>query len=536
MKHTIDVDFEVLKDRNKKVLFLTVTDKNFFIGTLASVNSILQYHPEADIAIIDYNSGSPEGLNEHQKLLFSQKSNIKIYDRDYFNKENRVVGGWQYKTYAMADLMNEDNHDILIGIDSDCCIVSNLNDVIGKCLSDGKMRGGQDGTGPYYDKSYEPYGFEINVQNRKYMSTSLYFVPKNDINKLILDDSAIFTNSAVYGPQQDKKYAGHGDQGVLNATIYKHTKSENVELLTNEIWSMHWTYDQTIVVYENDRLINRTFKNEPMRSFHSPSMGKIWTKGYSEKDPINQQWIYAHFVNYALLGELCLATNDNIKNIINSSHYHLLEDLINNKDKIMVINKNFAQTWDKLSYDFINIIFENKSFHRMMVLLKNGSMGKYIDLVKSIPDNSRVLEIGSYRGGSILTLALATFHKNLDYNSLESFMGSENNTVDGWELPKVKDYLLQVKDAFPFLNIKSYKIQSVQGSKLFPDNYFDFIFVDGSHEAEPVFNDIINWMPKLKTNGIMAGDDISWQSVRDGLNKSNFKYSEGNDLWWLIKT
>jgi hypothetical protein len=34
----------------------------------------------------------------------------------------------------------------------------------------------------------------------------------------------------------------------------------------------------------------------------------------------------------------------------------------------------------------------------------------------------------------------------------------------------------------------------------------------------------------------MAGDDIVWQSVRDGLNKTNFKYYEGNDLWWFIKT
>ena len=66
--------------------------------------------------------------------------------------------------------------------------------------------------------------------------------------------------------------------------------------------------------------------------------------------------------------------------------------------------------------------------------------------------------------------------------------------------------------------------------------YFDFIFVDGNHEAEPVFNDIMNWIPKLKINGIMAGDDISWQSVRDGLNKTNFKYSESNHLWWFIKT
>lgn len=41
----------------------------------------------------------------------------------------------------------------------------------------------------------------------------------------------------------------------------------------------------------------------------------------------------------------------------------------------------------------------------------------------------------------------------------------------------------------------------------------DFIMVDGAHEYDPVKDDIINWWPKLKPNGVMFGDDYNLKSV-----------------------
>lgn len=519
-----------------KILFLTVSDKNFFIGTLATVNSILKHHPEADIGIVDYNSFLPEGLSEDQKIFLQSCSNIKIYNRENFMRENRVAGGWQFKTYAVSDILNSDQYDIIIGIDSDCCIVSNLQDVINTCLIDGKMRGGQDGAGPFYDDSYAPYGFDTNVQNRKYMSTSLYFVPNNILNKNILQDATIFTNKAVYGPQSEKIYPGHGDQGVLNAAIYKNTKGENVELLENEIWSMHWTYDSTIAVYENDQLTNKTYFNKPFRSFHSPSMGKIWTKGYSERNQINQEWIYASFLNYLFLGEICLAHNDAPFKIISADHGHLYNDLIKLKDKIRILNQDFYHKWDNISLYFLDAICKVNNIHRMMTLAPEASMWKYIQLVKTRKDFSNVLEIGSYQGGSIITLALATIHKNFNFYSIESFMGSGNGTVDGWPLPDHNEYLKVIKNLFPSIAINNIKAQSICSSRFFPLEYFDFIFVDGSHEEEEVYKDIINWLPKLTRDGVIAGDDISWESVRRGILKTGILFEEGNDLWWHFKS
>jgi predicted O-methyltransferase YrrM len=42
-----------------------------------------------------------------------------------------------------------------------------------------------------------------------------------------------------------------------------------------------------------------------------------------------------------------------------------------------------------------------------------------------------------------------------------------------------------------------------------PDNELDFIFIDGCHTYECVYKDLINYYPKVKPGGIIAGDDFS---------------------------
>ncbi|MDB5659042.1 MAG: MenG-like methyltransferase [Cypionkella sp.] len=56
-----------------------------------------------------------------------------------------------------------------------------------------------------------------------------------------------------------------------------------------------------------------------------------------------------------------------------------------------------------------------------------------------------------------------------------------------------------------------------QAIDLFPDGYFDFIYVDGyAHTGEEGGRTLLNWYAKLKPGGIMAGDDYdvkSWPLV-----------------------
>lgn len=42
---------------------------------------------------------------------------------------------------------------------------------------------------------------------------------------------------------------------------------------------------------------------------------------------------------------------------------------------------------------------------------------------------------------------------------------------------------------------------------LFPDEFFDFVYIDGNHDYEPVRTDIAAWWPKVKVGGIIGGHD-----------------------------
>lgn len=60
-------------------------------------------------------------------------------------------------------------------------------------------------------------------------------------------------------------------------------------------------------------------------------------------------------------------------------------------------------------------------------------------------------------------------------------------------------------NAFVFVQ-RGYSYNEV---KDFPNNTFDFIYIDASHLYEDVKRDLNDWLPKLKDGGIMAGHDYA---------------------------
>jgi len=62
----------------------------------------------------------------------------------------------------------------------------------------------------------------------------------------------------------------------------------------------------------------------------------------------------------------------------------------------------------------------------------------------------------------------------------------------------------------PFVKIiRDYSFNAV---KQFPDECFDFIYIDADHTFEGCYQDIIDWYPKVKKEGILCGHD--YKAVR----------------------
>lgn len=58
-------------------------------------------------------------------------------------------------------------------------------------------------------------------------------------------------------------------------------------------------------------------------------------------------------------------------------------------------------------------------------------------------------------------------------------------------------------------NVKIVKMKSDKASLLYPDEYFDWVYLDADHSYEAVINDIKNWLPKVKKGGILSGHDFN---------------------------
>ena len=69
----------------------------------------------------------------------------------------------------------------------------------------------------------------------------------------------------------------------------------------------------------------------------------------------------------------------------------------------------------------------------------------------------------------------------------------------------------------------------VEASKIV-QNELDFVYIDGDHSLEGIFNDLYSWVPKVKVGGIVAGHDY-----KNGPN-SGMKDYFGNQLDFEVKT
>lgn len=137
----------------------------------------------------------------------------------------------------------------------------------------------------------------------------------------------------------------------------------------------------------------------------------------------------------------------------------------------------------------------------------------------------RILEIGSYQGRSTCHFieTVMKYHDSMQIVCIDSWQGGQEHQTDKYnfnESERMFQYNMQVaKQRFPNVDIvvsKGYSHDKMiellaQGYA----NYFDMVYVDGSHEAPDVLFDAVLAHKLTRVGGVIAFDDYLWSSLPD---------------------
>jgi len=169
----------------------------------------------------------------------------------------------------------------------------------------------------------------------------------------------------------------------------------------------------------------------------------------------------------------------------------------------------------------------------------------YQEVVARLPVNATVVEIGAWRGRSTCCLAsiIKQSSKNITLYSVDTWKGSDEGAhrdiIASMRSSLYGDFINNTKICGVHDVVVSLKKSSLEAVGMFDDNSIDFVMIDGSHDYGSVKDDILGWLAKVRTGGIIAGDDYheTWPGVVDAVNeifgKDNVQVF--NTTWYVYK-
>ena len=146
---------------------------------------------------------------------------------------------------------------------------------------------------------------------------------------------------------------------------------------------------------------------------------------------------------------------------------------------------------------------------------QNDIFALYKKMVDRFGSGSHFVEVGAFLGRSAVFMAVEIINsgKNIKFDCVDHWQGSEeHNDNDEVNLETLyEDFLENIKPVKGIIN--PIRANSRNASKLYIPNSLDFIFIDASHDTNSVKADLECWMPCLKVDGVIAGDDLDNEGV-----------------------
>lgn len=164
----------------------------------------------------------------------------------------------------------------------------------------------------------------------------------------------------------------------------------------------------------------------------------------------------------------------------------------------------------------------------------------YTEMVNRFNNGSKFAEIGTWKGTSAAYMAveIANSKKDIEFYCVDLWSSVANHTP-GAPISSddsfYEEFLTNVASVRDY--IKPVRMNSVDAANSFEDSFFDFIFIDASHDYESVKTDLNAWFPKLKPTGVFAGHDYhrGWPGVQRAVDEfcasKNLIVGSQEDCW-----
>lgn len=164
----------------------------------------------------------------------------------------------------------------------------------------------------------------------------------------------------------------------------------------------------------------------------------------------------------------------------------------------------------------------------------------YDFVVSRLPSRSRVAEVGLANGRSLLYLAA----RLSDNGGWDRFVGIDSMAYGGQDQ---RNEIMNNVIRSGMSGIEIYELSSLDASCKYPDNYFNFVFLDSSHRYEQTKAEILLWQRKVIDGGILAGHDYNnvlgqGKEVFTAVNEMiggkvlSFETRNGFTVWYVVKS
>ena len=156
----------------------------------------------------------------------------------------------------------------------------------------------------------------------------------------------------------------------------------------------------------------------------------------------------------------------------------------------------------------------------------------YRRMVNESNDGDELLEIGTFFGQSAARMCelIRDSGKELKFYSMDVYYEIETSLSLGRHPQSFKDFREThnytdmynlVTNIMTFMELKEYVelicCDSRYGHRLFENESFKMIYIDGNHNYDYVYSDLINFWPKVKQDGYIICDDIVYDSVTQAI-------------------